>query len=173
VKDGIIVGTAPGRERWLNDFMESIKLPCIVVTVDGYELGKIKWAYENTNLDRFIFLQDSLVIRNNELLNSIFNVPGSACLMCDPDHYGSYLGLYERSILDKVGIPLANTKADAIKYEWEWTKQYASACSNFDHPLNLDHQIVYTVYKHGRENMLYVNDLYEKWKGDWGQINHS
>jgi hypothetical protein len=173
VKDGIIVGTAPGRERWLNDFMESIKLPCIVVTVDGYELGKIRWAYENTKLDRFIFLQDSLVIRNNELLSSIFDVPGSACLMCDPDHYGSYLGLYERSVLDKVGIPVANTKSDAIKYEWEWTKQYAASCSNFDHPLNLDHQIVYTVYKHGRENMLYVNDLYEKWKGDWGQINHS
>jgi len=173
VKDGIIVGTAPGRERWLNDFMESIKLPCIVLTVDGYELGKIKWAYENTNLDRFIFLQDSIVIRNNELLSSIFNVPGSACLMCDPDHYGSYLGLYERSVLDKVGIPVANTKSDAIKYEWEWTKKYAAACSNFDHPLNLNHQIVYTVYKHGRDNMLYVNDLYEKWKGDWGQINHS
>lgn len=173
MKDGIIVGTAPGRERWLNDFMESIKLPCIVVTVDGYELGKIKWAYENTNLDRFIFLQDSLVIRNNELLSSIFNVTGSACLMCDPDHYGSYLGLYERTVLDKVGIPVANTKADAIKYEWEWTKKYAAACSNFDHPINLDHQVIYTVYKHGRENMLYVNNLYEKWKGDWGQINHS
>lgn len=172
MKQGIVVGTSPGRENWIKDFLESIKLPCIVLTVDGYELGKIKWIYENTDLDRFIFLQDSLVIRNNDLLNSVFDSPGSACLMCDPDHFGSYLGLYERSVLEKVGIPDAHTKRDAIRYEWEWTKKYVAACDNFSHPLDLNHQIVYTVYKHGRENMLYVNDLYEKWKGDWGQIVH-
>lgn len=172
MKQGIVVGSAPGRENWIKDFLESINLPCIVLTVDGYELGKIKWIYENTDLDRFIFLQDSLVIRNNDLLQSIFDYQGSACLMCDPDHFGSYLGLYERSVLEKVGIPDALTKADAIKYEWEWTKDYVAACDNFSHPIDINHQIVYTVYKHGRENMVYVNDLYEKWKGDWGQIQH-
>jgi hypothetical protein len=173
MKQGIIIGTSPGREKWLHDFMESITVPCVVLNVEGYELGKIRWAYENTDFDRFIFLQDSLVIKNNQLLESVFDVTGSACLMCDPDHFGSYLGLYERSVLDKVGIPVAHTKVDAIKYEWEWTKKYVEACDNLDHPINLNHQIVYTVYKHGRENMLYINDLYEKWKGDWGQINHS
>ena len=172
MKQTIIVGTSRGREKWLIDFMESMTLPCVVLNVDGYELGKIKWAYENTDYDRFIFLQDSLVIRDNSLLERVFDSPGSACLMCDPDHMGSYLGLYERSVLDKVGIPTAYSKSDAIKYEWEWTKEYVSACTNFDHPIDINHQIIYTVYKHGRENMLYVNDLYEKWKGDWGQIQH-
>lgn len=172
MKQGIVVGTAPGRENWIKDFLESIKVPCIVLTVNGYELGKIKWVYENTDLDRFIFLQDSLVIRNNDLLQSVFDAPGSACLMCDPDHLGSYLGMYERSVLQRVGIPDALNKSDSIRFEWEWTKTYYNACENFSHPIELNQQTVHTVMKHGRENMLYVNDLYEKWKGDWGQIQH-
>lgn len=172
MKEAIIVGTAPGREKWLSDFMESISIPCIILSVDGYELGKIKWVYENTDLDRFLFLQDSLVIRNNDLLQSIFNVPGSACIMCEPDHFGSYLGLYERSVLNKINIPNAKNKKDSIKFECDWTREYVNACTNLDHPINISHQTIYTVKKHGRENLLYVNDLYEKWKGDWGQIHH-
>lgn len=169
MKQAIVVGSAPGREQWLKDFMESITLPSIVLTVDGYELGKIKWIYENTDLDRFIFLQDSLVIRNNDLLESVLNSEGSACLMCDPGCYGSYLGVYERSVLSKIDIPTAYDKKDSIRYECEWTRRYIEASGQISHPINLNHKILYTVYKNGRENMLYVNDLYEKWKGDWGQ----
>ena len=92
--------------------------------------------------------------------------------MCDPGHMGSYLGLYERKTLEKIGIPDAHSKLDSIRFELEWNKEYIANCDILNHPIDLNHNIMYTVMKNGRENMVYVNDLYEKWKGDWGQIQH-
>ena len=172
MKNEIVISTSPGRSEWVKHCLESINVPCLVVSGYGYELGKIKWVYENTNIDKFIFLQDSVVIRNNELLMSLFESEGSACLMCDPSHMGSYLGLYERKILDRIDIPIISKKSESISNEIEWTKRYIEACDHFSHPVDLKHETIFTVMRNGRENMLYVNDLYEKWKGDWGQIPH-
>lgn len=172
MKNAIVVSTAPGRAEWVKYCLESINVPCIVVSGYGYELGKIKWVYDNTDVDRFIFLQDSMVIRNNDLLMSLFDIEGSACLMCDPSHMGSYIGLYERKTLDKIDIPVINKKSEAIRYEIEWNQKYIAACEKFSHPIDIKHETIFTVMRNGRENMVYVNELYEKWKGDWGQIPH-
>lgn len=172
MKEAIVIATSSERENWIYDIVKSLSIPFILVSAGGYELGKIQWVYENTNIDRFIFLQDSLVIRDNSLFEKIFNEEGSSCLMCDPSHMGSYLGLYERETLYKTGIPIAHNKKDSIRFEIDWTKEYISNCEKLNHPIDLDHKIMYTVMKNGRENMVYVNSLYEKWKGDWGQIQH-
>ena len=172
MKEAIVIGTSTDREDWIYDIVKSFTVPYILVSTDGYELGKIKWVYENTKIDRFIFLQDSLVIKNNNLFEKVFASEGSSCLMCDPGHMGSYLGLYERKTLEKIGIPDAHSKLDSIRFELEWNKEYIANCDILNHPIDLDHNIMYTVMKNGRENMVYVNDLYEKWKGDWGQIQH-
>lgn len=169
MKEAIVVSTSPGRAHWVKDCLGSISVPALVVSGGGFELGKIKWVYENTNIDRFIFLQDSIVIRDNDLLMSVFDTNGSACLMCDPDHMGSYMGLYERETLNKIDIPSISTKGDAILNEIDWNKKYIEACDNFSHPINIEHDMLQGVFKHGRENLLYVNSLYEKWKGNWGQ----
>jgi hypothetical protein len=169
LKQAIVIGTGVGRAHWVADCLASLNvpIPVIVVCTDGYELGKIKWVYENTDIDRFIFLQDSVVIKNNELLMRLFEAPGSACLMDDPVCMGSYMGLYERTTLSQIEIPYSNTKRDSINYEVEWTREYVKACKNYSHPVEIRHKIVNTVYKHGRENRLYVNNIYEKWKGTW------
>jgi hypothetical protein len=169
LKQAIVIGTGKGRAHWVADCLASldVPIPVIVVSTDGYELGKIKWVYENTDIDRFIFLQDSVVIKNNELLMRIFEAPGSACLMDEPGCMGSYMGLYERTTLSQIEIPHSNTKRDSINYEVEWTREYVKACKNYSHPVEIRHKIVNTVYKHGRENRLYVNSVYEKWKGTW------
>ena len=172
MKEAIVIGTSTDRENWIYDIVKSFTVPYIIVSTGGYELGKIKWVYENTKIDRFIFLQDSLVIKNNNLFEKVFELEGSSCLMCDPGHMGSYLGLYERKTLEKIGIPDAHSKLDSIRFELEWNKEYIANCDLLNHPIDLDHKIMYTVMKNGRENMVYVNDLYEKWKGDWGQIQH-
>ena len=172
MKQAIVVGTAAGRSHWLADAMASLDVEVVALSTTGFELGKIRWMYENTNFDRFIFLQDSLVIRNQQLLAKVFEAEGSACLMCEPRCLGSYLGLYERKVLDRCGIATAETKKDAIRFEVEWTAHYIAHCDSFTHPVPIHHQMSQTVMRHGRENLLYVNDLYEKWKGDWGQIVH-
>ena len=161
MKEAVVISTSPGRAHWVKDCFDSISVPSIVVSGGGFELGKIKWVYENTNIDRFIFLQDSIVIRNNDLLMSVFDTNGSSCLMCDPDHMGSYMGLYERKTLDKIEIPNISSKAEAILNEIEWTKKYIAACDEFSHPVTIEHKQLHGVIKHNRENLLYVNDLYE------------
>jgi hypothetical protein len=168
MKDLVVISTSPGRENWVHEILSSISRPVIVVSDFGYELGKIKWVYENTNCDRFLFLQDSLVIRDETLFDQIFEVSGSSCIMDVPACMGSYMGVYERSVLSKIKIPDISTKKESIFYEVEWTKKYIASCESFSHPLIVAHKEIETVRKFGRENLLYVNQYYEKWKGDWG-----
>ena len=168
MKDIIVVATSPGRENWTREILESISRPVVVVSDFGYELGKIRWVFENTNCDRFLFLQDSLVVRDESLFAQVFEVPGSSCIMDVPSCLGSYMGVYERSVLAQLEIPLVSSKEESIRFEMEWTKEYISLCENFSHPLNIKHKEFETVRKFGRENLLYVNQYYEKWKGDWG-----
>ena len=167
MKTAVIVATSPGRSNWANDCLSSLAVPAIVVSGYGHELGKIKWVYENTDIDRFIFLQDSVVIRDNDLLMSLFDTEGSSCIMCGPRCFGSYLGLYERKTLDQLDIPVVNGKLESVRYEIEWTQEYINKCEKFSHPINIEHQVIETIYKHGRENQVSVNKLYEKWKGTW------
>ena len=167
-RDIVVVATSPGREDWVKDCLSSISRPCVVVSDFGFELGKIRWVLENTNADRFIFLQDSIVIRDESLIDLVFESAGSACLLCTPKCLGAYLGVYERSILEKTGIPICETKEDSIRYETEWTASYIENCVEFRHPLPLVQRKFSTLRKFGRENLVYVNDFYEKWYGNWG-----
>jgi hypothetical protein len=168
VKDLIVISTSPGRENWVKEILTSISRPVIVISDFGYELGKIKWAYENTNCDRFLFLQDSLVVRDESLFEQVFEVSGSSCILDVPSCLGSYMGVYERSVLSQLEIPEINTKEESIFFEIEWTQKYIALCENFSHPVSIVNKEIETVRKFGRENLLYVNQYYEKWKGDWG-----
>ena len=63
----IVVATTPGRENWLKQCLESIERPVMVLSDFTFELGKIKWVFENTKIQRFMFLQDSVVIKNHKI----------------------------------------------------------------------------------------------------------
>lgn len=167
MKQAIVIATSPGRAHWVNDCLSSLKVPAIVVSGPGQELGKIKWVYENTNIDRFIFLQDSIVIKDNDLLMNLFDTDGSSCIMCGPRCLGSYLGLYERDTLSQLDIPKISSKLESVQQEIDWTQNYISKCHKFSHPIKIEHEVIETIYKHGRENQVSVNKLYEKWKGTW------
>ena len=147
MKDIVVIGTSPGREFWVSDILSSISRPAIVVSDFGFELGKIRWVFENTNCERFLFLQDSVVIRDESLFDLLFESPGSSCIMCEPSCYGSYMGVYQ---------------------EITWTKKYVQSCNELNHPVTITHQKFKSIRKNGRENLVYLNEYYEKWKGDWG-----
>lgn len=168
MKDIVVISTSPGREDWVKEILGSITRPVVVISDFGYELGKIKWVFENTNCDRFLFLQDSLVVRDESLFDLVFESPGSSCIMDVPSCFGSYMGVYERTVLSKIEIPMITTKEESIFHEIDWTRRYVALCEKFSHPVNVVHKEIETVRKFGRENLLYVNQFYEKWKGDWG-----
>jgi hypothetical protein len=87
--------------------------------------------------------------------------------MCGPRCFGSYLGLYERKTLGQLDIPEISSKLEAVQQEIDWTQNYIGKCDNFSHPIKIEHEVIETIYKHGRENQVSVNKLYEKWKGTW------
>lgn len=172
MKYAVVVGTNNGRDKWLNDFIRSVRsdIPLVVVNQPGYEVGHIKWVYENTDVDRFIYFQDSFVIKDNDLLMEILTEKtGFICLMCGGFHPQSYVGTYDRKYLGRIQIlPFATNKSEAMRYEDEFILMYREVCDEVScYPLTQN--ITMGVEKNGRENMVYENELYYKYKGNWGQ----
>lgn len=166
-RDLIVIATTPGRQEWVREALASISRPCIVVSGWGYELGKIAWVLDNTTADRFLFLQDSMVIRDESFFDLAFEAPGSCCLSCQGGCLNGYVGLYERSVLERVGIPRVESKQDSIAFETQWTEEYISQCMQFDHPVDSEFIEIKTILKFGRENLVRVNQFFEKWYGTW------
>ena len=168
MKQAIVIGTNVGREKWVSSCLESLKVPALVVSTPGFESGQIKWVYDNTSIDRFIYLQDSVVIRNNDLLMSLFDTEGSACLLHGNFHMNSYLVLYERETLSKMTIPNSKNKAEAMINEEAFPRPYIDLCEKFTCH-SLDREDIWGLVRNGRENLIHRNEIFEKWKGNWGQ----
>ena len=167
----IVIATTPGREQWLQQSLASIEQPVLVLSDFTFELGKINWIFHNTKIERFMFLQDSVVIKNQSLFDLLLKDKGSIALTNDPCMYGMYLGVYERHILEKIEIPLPKTKAESIAYELTWTDNYCKAARNvrlaftdFSDSRSKRKQVLF-----GRENLVLENDFLIKYKGNWGQ----
>ena len=58
------------------------------------------------------------------LFDQVFEAKGSSCIMDIPACLGSYMGVYERSVLSKIDIPVIYTKEESIFFEIEWTQRY-------------------------------------------------
>jgi hypothetical protein len=169
MKNAIVIGTNIGREKWLHDCLESLKVPSLVISAPGFEAGHIKWVYDNTSIERFIYLQDSIVIKNNDLLMSIFDIEGSVCLNDNAFHMSSYVGLYERETLSKMTIPTSKNKAESMANEEALPRPYIDLCEKFT-CYSSPRTMTWGVFKHDRENLIEANEIFEKWKGNWGQF---
>ena len=92
------------------------------------------------------------------------SVPLSNC----PTAFGMYLGIYSRATLNKVGIPVAQNKEDAIRYEVEWHREYCNQEQvEIMFPELTDGNAKGTEEHHGRINLVLENDYLIKYKGTW------
>jgi hypothetical protein len=167
----VVVASAPGREHWLNDCLNSIGSREVLVLrqADTWELGKIKWLYENTTLDRFMFMQDTVVVKDESFFDMAFSLNGSVSITNDPRMFGMYMGIYTRDTLSKVRLYTPATKQDAIKAEIDWTSTYHQADPS-THLLFTDFTDATAKRKeerHGRINLVLENDYLIKYKGTW------
>jgi hypothetical protein len=166
-----VVATAPGREQWLTQCLQSLAgRDVLVVSLEhGFELGKIEWVYRNTTLERFLFLQDSAEVLSKGFWGRLEEFPGSVALLGDPSVYGSYMGVYERKVLDKlVGWPLVDSKMGSIANEIMWTRDYADKAGSV--PVlfpDLTDSDGHMGEKFGRMNLVLENQYFRKWKGTW------
>jgi hypothetical protein len=130
VTDLIVVGTADGRDDWAREASASIGREHIIHNAQGeFELGVIRWCLETQEFDRLIFLQDSVFITDQTIFDRIALTPGSICLNhAGHMHLSCHLGVYERPILEAIGVPRVTNKHDSIYLgEWGWTLGYIAA----------------------------------------------
>ena len=167
----IVIATTPGRENWLAQCLASITQPVLVLSDFTFELGKINWIFNRTNVERFLFLQDSVVIKNEKLFELLYE-RASIALTNDPSVYGMYMGVYEREHLAKIDIPIPESKREAIEFEMTWTAKYCQAAKNvrIAFPDLTDKNATKKQIVFGRENLVLENDFLIKYKGNWGQV---
>lgn len=168
----VVVATAAGREAWLADCLASMPNTNKMVLSDfGFELGKIKWLRDNTTLDRFLFLQDSVIIKDELLIEAAFAQEGSVCFSTDPFMFGMYLGVYDMEVLRQIDIPTVTSKRQSIDFEISWHKTYCDMAGEVTVMFDdiRDSMAKGIEVRHGRENLVLENDYLIKYKGDWGQ----
>ena len=165
----IVIGSSPDRQNWLSECSASINREHIAVVNTGFELGKIDWVIKNTKAKRFLFLQDSWVIKDDSFWELLENEEGSVCLTADPYYYGCYAGIYERRVIEQIGIPVIESKLDAIENEIAWHKDYVRIAGEPKvlFPDLTDKNATKTVEKNGRTNLVLENDYLVKYKGTW------
>ena len=168
----IVVATTPGRQDWLKQCLNSISKPVLVLSDFTFELGKINWIFNNTQIDRFMFLQDSIIIKDEKIFELLYEDKGSIALTNDPCMYGMYMGVYERHVLEKIDIPIPKSKAESIQYELTWTDAYCKAARNVRLAFTdlTDSRAKRKEVIFGRENLVLENDFLIKYKGNWGQL---
>lgn len=168
----IVIATTPGRQDWLKQCLNSISKPVLVLSDFTFELGKINWIFNNTKIDRFMFLQDSIIIKDEKIFELLYEDKGSIALTNDPCMYGMYMGIYERHVLEKVDIPIPKSKAESIQYELTWTDAYCKAARNVRLAFTdlTDSRAKRKEVIFGRENLVLENDFLIKYKGNWGQL---
>lgn len=136
-----------------------------------WELNVIKWMYYYTSVSEFIFLQDTVVVKDHEWIREAFDHPGSVSLCTKP--FYMYLGKYTSDDLDAFPhsphFPVVANKRDAVTHEGEWTSIYNRGCKNVKYLWSDWHDWDPNVFveRHGRLNMYYENDHIIKYKGTW------
>ena len=176
MKQVIVIATTPNRYRWLANCLETLKgydkYPLMVISDFNWELGKIRFVYENTNIDEFFLLHDSCEVKDPSLFDLVFEKHrGESVAFSDhPVVFGMYLGKYRREILEKMDIPIVRDKKGAIYWEEKFNIDYVqldpATVLLFD---DFRHTTIFEE-KLGRKNMKVENEYLVKWKGTWGVI---
>jgi hypothetical protein len=165
----IVIGTSPDRSEWLAGSSGSIGREHIVVSNYGFELAKIAWVMDNTTAERFLFLQDSWVVKTPTFFTLLEQTVGSVALLSYPNFFGCYAGVYERSVIKQIGIPVVESKVDSVKLEKAWHESYV-AVSGEPHvlfPQLTDKEAAEERFYNGRRNLILENEYVVKYKATW------
>lgn len=163
-----IIGTQPDRAEWAAQALAHVPGDALVVSVPGFELGKLRWVFENTSLERFLFIQDSVIV-SSALYDLLSDFEGSVALLSDPVPFGCYLGVYDREVLARVGFPNICSKREAVEAEIWWTQAYCREAGVVPvlFPDLRDSTARRRAQMFGRENLVLENEFMTKFKGTW------
>jgi len=169
-KQAVVIGTRPDRKEQLRNCLNSFTTPydILIADCDGYEVGKLKWVLEKTDIDEFVFLQDTVEVKDPRFINICFALPQSVSICNYPSIFGCYLGKYKRSVLEKMNLPDVKDKLGAVEYEMKIGQDYSKFETPFvlfDDLNNVDN----FVEKWGKKVMKIENDYLIKYKSIWNR----
>lgn len=171
----VVVSTGPGRGDWVRDCLNSISVPNVTVCKSqaGGELGAIRMIHEGTRWPRFLLLQDSVVVTDQQLFDLVDEVDGPLLLAPRPC---MYLAVYERSVLNEMDVPDVPAGVDrelAIRHEIDFCDAYVRRAEQAGFvvpvlfPEFTDRNAVGQVHHNGRLNLVLENGHLRKYKGTW------
>lgn len=165
----IVVGSYVG-SPWLQECVSALPkdIPVIAVCEPYYECGKIGWIHRNTNIDEFLFLTDTTIVKQHGWIYDVMNAENqSFSFWKEGGIMGSFLGKYRRVILDKLGgVPITRNKMEAVFQEHSFGHRYSLLD---DIHVLWPEQLSGQRYeeKHGRMNAIIQNEHVIKYKGAW------
>lgn len=167
MKRAIVIGSYAG-SPWIQDCLNSLPrdIPAIVVCELGYECGKLRWVVQNTTLDEFLFLPDTVIVKQDGWIRELFSTEGPASVNAEPGIFGSFMGKYRTCVLRDIGIPVTPDKFEAVNAESIFGVRYA-ASESMPVPVLFPELKASDKFeiRHGRNNAVLENDHLIKFKG--------
>jgi len=196
----VVIHTLAGREAWLRNSLERLKgydnrYPLVIYFSDPnppdisfqsylgtlpypvyyfperYETGCISYVNRIIQPDEFIYLHDSIEIKDTSIFDMSFNLKWSVHYF---ERFMCYAGKFRREALDKIVIPVSMTKTDACINEDKGAKP---ECNSFMWKYFKIEDCIWLFPgfkdgktfqdKFGRRNLVVENRFIKKYKGTW------
>lgn len=165
LKKGIVIACTEASRPFYEDMVKTLKTPYPILfsweEVDrpsnSHEYGAV--AVGKEMFDEFVFLHDSVLIKDNNLFDILFSIPGHVALS---NRFFHLMGKFVSK--DIPPIPTVRSKKESIANELSW---FTAPFRVFPDPLPVESNVF--VERHGRTNMLLENMYLTKFKGHWGQ----
>lgn len=156
---------------WLERCINSIpsQFPVLVVRNGQYECSALRSVLELTTLDRWLFLQDSAMVKDPSWIHEHWNADTSVGLLAEPNVYGSFLGWWKRSVLEQIALPDAPDKISAVLAEMSVPKAYSAIepVTTLWPKLNIHDavpELMFAGTPHERMTYRYENEFFVKYK---------
>jgi len=138
----------------------------ILAGTDNFEVGAIADVMKYTNFDEFVFLHDTIEIKDPSIFELVLEERNKSFAITP--NYFHFLGKYERRFLQHMDFPPMTSKGDAVQAETHWNLHYIALAkpSLFGDPLPVYSEKFEE--KFFRQNMVVENFYLKKYKQTWG-----
>lgn len=125
----------------------------------------VRKMFEATNYDELLFLNESMVVKDNAIWDICFQKHKNKSVMLG-ERYLMFFGKFRRVMVNKLTFPDVRSKYDdVILGEGQWCRQYMELNDHVEiQPLADGDRFE---MKHGRKNMVLENQYFIKYKATY------
>jgi hypothetical protein len=132
-----------------------------------WEVGAIEAIMSRTEVEEFVFMQDTMVVRNPVIFDRMFkDFPEQSVSF--GKHWWCYLGKYRREVLENIRMPRVLTKKQAMYQEVAFVRSYLEVEPEVPYLFpawGLDNPENRTEERFGRTNLVLENPYIIKYTG--------